>query len=124
MDVIEIIGGKPLKGKVRISGSKNAALPILASTLLTNSKVRLTNIPNLSDIFSMIELLKSLNVKIYKKSNYYTFNSDTPKSLIASYELVRKMRASFLIHLAPAFQKWHCMLLCTAGIASGSHFPK
>ena len=45
----------------------------------------------------MIELLKSLNVKIYKKSNYYTFNSDTPKSLIASYELVRKMRASFLI---------------------------
>ena len=97
MDVIEIIGGKPLKGKVRISGSKNAALPILASTLLTNSKVRLTNIPDLSDIFSMIELLKSLNVKIYKKNNYYTFKSDTPKSLIAPYELVRKMRASFLI---------------------------
>ena len=97
MDVIEIIGGKPLKGKVRISGSKNAALPILASTLLTNSKVRLTNIPDLSDIFSMIELLKSLNVKVHKKNNYYTFKSDTPKSLIASYELVRKMRASFLI---------------------------
>ena len=67
MDVIEIFGGKPLKGKIRISGSKNSALPILASTLLTNSIVRLNNIPSLSDIFSMIELLKSLNVTILKK---------------------------------------------------------
>ena len=55
MDVIEIFGGKPLKGKIRISGSKNSALPILASTLLTNSTVMLTNIPSLSDIFSMID---------------------------------------------------------------------
>ena len=69
MDVIEIFGGKPLKGKIRISGSKNSALPILASTLLTNSTVRLTNIPSLSDIFSMIDLLKSLNVTILKKKN-------------------------------------------------------
>ena len=76
MDVIEIFGGKPLKGKIRISGSKNSALPILASTLLTNSIVRLNNIPNLSDIFSMIDLLKSLNVTILKKkNNCYTFKS-------------------------------------------------
>ena len=67
MDVIEIFGGKPLKGKIKISGSKNSALPILASTLLTNSTVRLNNIPSLSDIFSMIDLLKSLNVTILKK---------------------------------------------------------
>ena len=73
MDVIEIFGGKPLKGKIRISGSKNSALPILASTLLTNSIVRLNNIPNLSDIFSMIELLKSLNVKILKKKKKLLF---------------------------------------------------
>ena len=101
MDVIEIIGGKPLKGKVRISGSKNAALPILASTLLTNSKVRLTNIPDLSDIFSMIELLKSLNVKIYKKTNYYTFKSDTnkvtfvfPNNKITEFELKSKLNVA------------------------------
>ena len=106
MDVIEIFGGKPLKGKIRISGSKNSALPILASTLLTNSIVRLTNIPSLSDIFSMIDLLKSLNVKILKKKNScYTFKSNKPKSLIAPYELVRKMRASFLI-LGPLLSRY------------------
>ncbi len=105
MDIIEIIGGKPLEGKIRVSGSKNSALPILASTLLTNSVVRLTNIPNLSDIFSMIDLLKSLNVKIGKKNNFYTFKSYTPKSLVAPYELVRKMRASFLI-LGPLLSRY------------------
>ena len=106
MDVIEIFGGKPLKGKIRISGSKNSALPILASTLLTNSIVRLNNIPNLSDIFSMIELLKSLNVTIFKKkNNCYTFKSNKPESLIAPYELVRKMRASFLI-LGPLLSRY------------------
>lgn len=106
MDVIEIFGGKPLKGKIRISGSKNSALPILASTLLTNSIVRLNNIPNLSDIFSMIELLKSLNVKILKKKkNCYSFKSNTPESLVAPYELVRKMRASFLI-LGPLLSRY------------------
>ena len=93
MDVIEIFGGKPLKGKIRISGSKNSALQILASTLLTNSIVMLNNIPSLSDIFSMIDLLKSLNVTIYKKKNScYTFKSKKPESLIAPYELVRKMK--------------------------------
>ena len=106
MDVIEIFGGKPLKGKIRISGSKNSALPILASTLLTNSIVRLNNIPNLSDIFSMIDLLKSLNVTILKKkNNCYTFKSNMPESLIAHYELVRKMRASFLI-LGPLLSRY------------------
>ncbi len=106
MDVIEIFGGKPLKGKIRISGSKNSALPILASSLLTNSIVSLNNIPNLSDIFSMIELLKSLNVKILKKkNNCYSFKSNTPESLIAPYELVRKMRASFLI-LGPLLSRY------------------
>ena len=91
MDVIEIFGGKPLKGKVRISGSKNSALPILASTLLTNSIVRLNNIPSLSDIFSMIDLLKSLNVTILKKKKInYNFKSKKPETFIAPYELVEK----------------------------------
>ena len=66
MDIIVIKGGSPLVGKIRISGSKNSALPILASSLLTNSSLKVTNIPNLSDIFSMIELLRSLNVKVDK----------------------------------------------------------
>ena len=67
MDKIEILGGKPLKGKIKISGSKNAALPIMAASLLTEKKICISNVPNLSDIDSMIKLLESLNVKIVKK---------------------------------------------------------
>ena len=106
MDVIEIIGGIPLEGKIKISGSKNSALPILAATLLTNSTVTISNVPNLSDIISMIKLLESLNVKIIKKkANCYILKSNTPKSLTAPYDLVRKMRASFLI-LGPLLSRY------------------
>ena len=64
MDKIQIIGGNPLEGSIKISGSKNASLPILASTLLTDKSIELLNIPNLSDIDSMINLLKSLGSKV------------------------------------------------------------
>ena len=106
MDIIVIKGGSPLVGKIRISGSKNSALPILASSLLTNSSLKVTNIPNLSDIFSMIELLRSLNVKVDKvNKNSLHLKASTPRSLVASYELVRKMRASFLI-LGPLLSRY------------------
>ena len=88
MDKIEIIGGKSLNGKIRISGSKNSALPILAASLLTEEKISVSNVPNLSDIFSMLELLRSLNVKIIKKKNNIDLISSTPKSLLAHYNLV------------------------------------
>ena len=105
MDKIEIIGGNSLNGKIKISGSKNSALPILAASLLTDEKIYISNIPNLSDIKSMIDLLMSLNVKIKKKSNSIELTSHYPKSLLASYELVRKMRASFLI-LGPLLARY------------------
>ena len=54
MDKIEITGGKSLNGKIKISGSKNSALPILAASLLTEEKISVSNVPNLSDIFSML----------------------------------------------------------------------
>ena len=69
MDKIEITGGQSLNGKIKISGSKNSALPILAASLLTEEKISVSNVPNLSDIFSMLKLLESLNVKIDKKKN-------------------------------------------------------
>ncbi len=105
MDKIEIIGGKSLNGKIRISGSKNSALPILAASLLTEEKISVSNVPNLSDIFSMLELLKSLNVKINKRKDRIDLTSSTPRSLIAHYDLVRKMRASFLI-LGPLLARY------------------
>ena len=105
MDKIEITGGDSLDGKIKISGSKNSALPILAASLLTEEKISLSNVPNLSDISSMLELLKSLNVKIIKKKNNIDLISSTPKSLLAHYNLVRKMRASFLI-LGPLLARY------------------
>ena len=105
MDKIEITGGKSLNGKIRISGSKNSALPILAASLLTEEKISVSNVPNLSDIFSMLELLKSLNVKINKRKDKIDLTSSTPKSFLAHYDLVRKMRASFLI-LGPLLARY------------------
>ena len=67
MDKIEIIGGLPLKGRIKISGAKNSALPIMAACLLTKKKISISKVPELSDINSMINLWESLNVKIIKK---------------------------------------------------------
>jgi len=106
MDKIKIVGGNPIKGNVKISGSKNSALPILAASLLTNQKVSISNIPELSDISSMTKLLRSLNSKIkIKNNNSFHIISSKPKSFSASYDLVRKMRASFLI-LGPLIARY------------------
>ena len=105
MDKIEITGGKSLNGKIRISGSKNSALPILTASLLTEEKISVSNVPNLTDIFSMLELLKSLNVKINKRKDKIDLTSSVPRSLLAHYDLVRKMRASFLI-LGPLLARY------------------
>ena len=68
MQKLEVFGAKKLRGQILISGSKNASLPILAATLLTNKKVYLKNLPKVKDIETMIDLLKSLGCKIqYKK---------------------------------------------------------
>ena len=64
MDKIEINGQKKLDGKIKVSGSKNACLPILAASLLSDKEQKLKNIPRLSDVFLMIKILESLNSKL------------------------------------------------------------
>ena len=105
MDKIQIIGGNPLIGEVKISGAKNSALPIMAASLLTDEVISISNIPYLSDINSMIKLLESLNVTVTKKKKNIDFKSNKPSSFSASYELVRRMRASFLI-LGPLLARY------------------
>ena len=105
MDKIQIIGGNPLIGEVKISGAKNSALPIMAASLLTDEVISISNIPYLSDINSMIKLLESLNVTVTKKKKNINFKSKKPSSFSASYELVRRMRASFLI-LGPLLARY------------------
>ncbi len=64
MQKLEVFGANKLKGQIKISGSKNASLPILAATLLSNKKINLSNVPKVKDIETMIELLRSLGSKI------------------------------------------------------------
>ena len=98
MDRLVIRGANALNGEVRASGSKNSSLPILAATLLASQPVRLSNLPHLRDITTMMELLVSLGVEVNIDERLrFTLTSNQIRSLIAPYDLVRKMRASFLV---------------------------
>ena len=105
MDRIKIVGGTPLEGKTFISGSKNAALPILASSLLIDGNIKLTNLPKLADIHSMLQLLSHLNVSSSYEDKRLHIESYFVRKKVAPYELVRKMRASFLV-LGPLLAKY------------------
>ncbi len=104
MDKIIIKGGRPLKGKIRLSGAKNACLPILAATLLTDEKCTIRNVPNLRDINTMLRILKSLGVRVRSSNGTVTVEPKGYKGYIAPYEYVSTMRASICI-LGPLLAK-------------------
>ena len=98
MDKLIIQGGTPLNGEIRISGAKNSALPILAATLLCSEPVRISNLPHLHDITTMIELLGCMGVDlIVDETLAVEINSAAIHSYTAPYELVKTMRASILV---------------------------
>ncbi len=97
MDKIVIEGGRPLKGRVRISGAKNAALPILISALLTEGWNTYTNVPNLKDIQSALHLLSNLGARIETEKDTVRIDAGGLCKHEAPYDLVRKMRASVLV---------------------------
>jgi UDP-N-acetylglucosamine 1-carboxyvinyltransferase len=106
MDKIKVVGGNKLFGEIAISGSKNAALPIFAASLLTSKPVHISNVPDLHDISSMIALLSQhgADISISGTSDFtgstnrcVTIRSKTITNFIAPYDIVRKMRASFLV---------------------------
>jgi UDP-N-acetylglucosamine 1-carboxyvinyltransferase len=97
MDKIIIEGGRSLKGEVNISGAKNAALPILISSLLTDGWNTYTNVPNLRDIQSTKDLLLNLGAKIETQSDTVQIDAGKVVNHEAAYDLVRKMRASILV---------------------------
>ncbi|ADZ91042.1 UDP-N-acetylglucosamine 1-carboxyvinyltransferase [Marinomonas mediterranea] len=98
MDKLQIIGGKTLNGTVRASGAKNAALPILAATLLTKEEITIRNLPHLHDITTMLELLGSMGcgVVVDERMNVQ-LDVSTLNNCEAPYELVKTMRASILV---------------------------
>ena len=97
MEKIRIKGKAKLHGSINIPGSKNAALPILVSTLLSKKDFTITNIPNLQDVSSMIKLLKSFGVSVLNNKDNLILNASKLENNIAEYDLVRKMRASILV---------------------------
>ena len=105
MQKLEVFGAKKLKGQIKISGSKNASLPILAATLLSNKKVFLNNLPKVKDIETMINLLKSLGSKIKFNKNILIVDNSKQNKKIASYNLVKTMRAGILV-LGPLLAKF------------------
>ncbi len=98
MDKLIINGGKPLQGEVIISGAKNAALPIMAATLLATDNVTIANVPHLKDVTTMMELLGQLGAKLVvdEKMNVQV-DANHVNQLVAPYELVKTMRASILV---------------------------
>jgi UDP-N-acetylglucosamine 1-carboxyvinyltransferase len=98
MDKLVINGNIPLQGEIRISGAKNAALPIIAASLLTSAPVRISNIPHLHDVTTIISLLGQMGVSLTLDERFnIEVNASDVNSYYAPYELVRTMRASILV---------------------------
>lgn len=97
MDKIIINGGRSLKGEVVIGGAKNAALPILVSSLLTKGWCHYENVPDLMDIISIIRLLKDLGANVERNGDKVSIDAGGLNNWEAPYDLVRKMRASILV---------------------------
>jgi UDP-N-acetylglucosamine 1-carboxyvinyltransferase len=96
MDKIIVHGGHPLAGTVKISGSKNSALPILAATLLTKDPCVIQRVPDLSDVHYMLQILAHLGADVERASGTVTVKAEQVNS-VAPYEIVRKMRASICV---------------------------
>ena len=105
MKKLEVFGVAKLKGIIKISGSKNASLPILAATLLSNKKIFLTNLPRVKDIETMLLLLKSLGSIIEDNKKVTTIKNNKQVKSFASYSLVKTMRAGILV-LGPLLAKF------------------
>ncbi len=97
MDQILIHGGRRLRGEVRISGAKNAALPILASTILGGGECVLSNMPSVVDVLTMGKLLRMLGIAVAQEGEHTVVRAQTIASTEAPYDLVRTMRASVLV---------------------------
>ena len=97
MDQLLIAGGRPLRGEVRISGAKNAALPILCASLLSEAPLRLSNVPDLRDVATLVRLLEGMGVEAQRDGTTVVLAAPRVHTPLAAYELVKTMRASILV---------------------------
>ena len=114
-----IVKKSPISGNVPISGAKNATLPLLALTILAKNTVKISNIPNVADINTMLKLLKLLGSKFEFKNNILEIDTSTINSTTATYDIVKTMRASILT-LGPLLSRFkECKVSLPGGCAIG-----
>ncbi len=121
MDKLKIVGGKALDGQLKVSGAKNAALPILAATLLADGPVTLRNVPRLNDIATTLKLLRRMGVEAeHGVDGSVAVDASPIKEFLAPYELVKTMRASILV-LGPLLGRFgHADVSLPGGCAIGA----
>ena len=120
MDKLQIVGGKRLNGDIKISGAKNAALPILCAGLLTAGDLELSNVPRLHDVKTMLKLLEQTGLTVDQDDERVTLNGSRIDKLEAPYELVKTMRASILV-LGPLLARFgEAKVSLPGGCAIGS----
>jgi UDP-N-acetylglucosamine 1-carboxyvinyltransferase len=119
LDYLKVIGKKKLSGSVKISGAKNAALPLLASTILSSNSIKISNLPDVVDINTLLSLLEMLGSTYCKENKILTIDSTTINQTKATYDIVKTMRASILV-LGPLLARFgHCEVSLPGGCAIG-----
>ena len=122
MQKLEITGGRKIFGTIKISGSKNATLPILASSILSSKKIIISNVPIVRDVETMVELLKTIGstVNLDKKNKKIVILNKKALKTFAPYNLLKTMRAGVLV-LGPLLAKYgHAKVSLPGGCAIGS----
>jgi len=122
LEKLIIQGGNRLEGRVRVSSANNAVLPIIAGTLLASTPSKLLEIPNLEDVGTICQVIESLGVKITRNNadGEIVFDASTLTATEAPYELVRKMRASFLVMGPLLARKGEAKISMPGGCAIGA----
>ena len=119
MKYLKIKSSKNLSGNIEISGAKNAALPLLASVILSKNRLNIGNLPDVVDINTMLKLLENLGASYKKEKNQITITSENIKETKATYDIVKTMRASILV-LGPLLSRFgHCEVSLPGGCAIG-----
>ena len=119
MEYLKIIGKTKLNGEVNISGAKNAALPLIASTILAKNEISICNMPNVVDINTLLKLIDKLGGTFKKESDCIKIDTSTLDKTTATYDIVKTMRASILV-LGPILSRFgHCEVSLPGGCAIG-----
>ncbi len=120
MNYLSIVGGQRLQGRVRISGAKNSALKLMAASLLGHGETVLTNVPRISDVFTMVEVLQRLGATVAFDGDVLRIDTSGEISTVAPYDLVRRMRASINV-LGPLLARsGHARVAMPGGCNIGS----